>query len=444
MKLSELKLTSALLVAFIFFAAFQLNAQEMEHQVELNRPGISSHEEIGGIHLALPGVLERALQNDARLKEALERLLKREAQYRGSESQFFPKLTAETSQAFATGDRYWLSYFDLSIEEPFFQGGKALAEKNGVKLKFEEERLRLTETKLDLKQAIQILYVELLKEKELIRLGEEETKELRETYRAFQNLFETEIVPRHELIRVETLLKAANFSLIEHKETYGYLISILKEAIGMEESVPLELEPLTQLPEIKKSLSFYLVSARKNDPAYRISELQVKEKGFEKKTLEAERFPHLSLAARWNLQRDIFVDTDRAILGVVGRWNIWDFGRLSSEIKAKSHEAEEARWEALALVREKENEIRRLFHEARILKEKMKLLEASEREREELYKIEKAKLIAGEKGRRELLASFLELQSAKKKHLETVTEYRVLISKLERRRGLMDFQEEGR
>ncbi len=443
MKLHELERMNALLITFIFFTAFSVNAQEIDGQVELQTREISPREDIGR-RLRLQDVLERALENDARLKQALERLLKREAQYQGSESQFFPKLTAETSQAFATGDRHWLSYFDLSIEEPFFQGGKVLAEKNGLKLKFEEERLRLTETKLDLKQAIQILYVEILNQKELVRFSEEETKELRKTYRAFQNLFETEIIPHHELIRVETLLKKANFTLIEHKETYHYLFSILKEAIGIKETEALELEPFTQLPKLKNSLSFYLARVRKHDPIYRLCELEVKEKGFEKKVLQAERFPHVSLVARWNFHRDIFVDTDRAILGAVGKWNIWDFGRLSSEIKAKTHEMEETRWQALGLVREKENEVRRLFHGARVLKEKIKLIEAGQREREELYKNEKAKLITGERGRRELLASFLKLQSVKRKRLETVTEYRVLVLKLERNAGLMGFREEGR
>ena len=136
--------------------------------------------------------------------------------------------------------------------------------------------------------------------------------------------------------------------------------------------------------------------SRKNDPLYKITGLQIQEKEFEKKMLRAERWPTLNLAAKWDLNRDIYVHTDRVMAGVSGKWNIWDFGEArGTQIHAKEHEIEEKKWEGVIEVRDHENEIRKNFHEIRATREKVRLSESLVRECEELYKNEKTKSVAG-------------------------------------------------
>ena len=402
---------------------------------EPERPDPPAFDGDSGHLVSIDQAVQRASETSARVKRAQERLEKEKALYQGKRAEFFPQVKTEIFQAFATGDKNSLTYFDTSLEQPLFQGGKALALKRKQKAVVESEELKFVQAKLDLELDLRTIYVQLLTQKELTRITQGETKELRQAFERTQALFEKELIRRQELLRAESLLERAKHALVEHKETYDYLLGVLKEILGLEAGEALDLEPLGDLPGLSKELSDYLELARKHNPLYRIAEMRVKEKEFEKKALQGERFPHLSLVAKWNVYRDVFVDTDRGILGVEGKWNIWDFGRIGSEIKAKTHEIEETKWAGQIEIREKEDEISRLFHAARAAREKITLQETLIIEREEIYKNEKVKLIAGDKGANDLLDSYIALEEAKKEWVQAVSDFRVLITRLERNSG---------
>jgi outer membrane protein TolC len=241
---------------------------------------------------------------------------------------------------------------------------------------------------------------------------------------------------------METLLESAKHGLVKHKETYDYLLTVLKETIGIGEGESLDLEPLADFQELEESAAQYLDRARHHDPVYQLQELKVKEKQFEKRMLQADRFPKISLTAKWDQLRDVYANTNRGMVGIVGKWDIWDFGRLGSQIEAKSHEIEEMKWQGEIEIREHENAIRRIFHEARAAREKIKLTETLIQERQEIYKNEKTRLIAGEKGLQELVDSFVALEEAKTQRLQAITEYRILIVQLERKIGFEAHLEE--
>lgn len=399
------------------------------------RPDPPAFDGDSGHLVSIDQAVKKACETNERVKVAVERLEKEKALYKAKRAEFFPQVKTEIFQAFATGEKNSLTYFDTSLEQPLFQGGKALALKRKQKTIVETEELKFAQAKLDLELDLRIIYTGLLARKELTRITQGEVKELTRAFGQTRSLFEKELLRRQELLRVESLLGEAQHSLVEHKEAYDYLLEVLKETLGIEEGESLDLEPLGEITGLTEDLSGYLALARKRDPFYRITGMRVKEKEFEKKALQAERLPHLSLAARWNLYRDIFVDTDRAMLGVVGKWNIWDFGRTQSEIKAKEHEIEEMKWTGEIEIRQKEDEIRRLFHTARAAHEKIRLEKTRVEEREEFYKNEKAKLIAGAKGAAEFLDSYIALEEAKKAWIQAVTDYRVLITRLERNSG---------
>lgn len=403
-----------------------------QHTVKAAPPDALAPDQFGSL-LTLDEALARALQSDAEVKRALARLHKEESLYKGSLAEFFPKLGGEAFSAFATGDKHFVNYVEAGLEQPIFQGGKILAQRKKRKTIVESERMKLEEAKLDLELAVRVLYAEVLREKELTRTCQGEVRELSLEYERVKKLVDREILQRHEFFRIETLLQGAKHALVKHKETYDYLVTVLKETVGISEGESLELEPLRDFPELEGDVLSYLNTARQNDPVYKLKDLRVQEKQFEKRELQADRFPYLALSAKWNRFDDVFVDTNRVMLGVVGKWNIWDFGRLGSKIKAKSHEIEETKWEGELQVRQYEREIREVFHQSRAVREKIRLTEALIRERQEIYKNEKTRLIAGEKGTGELIDSFIALEEAKMGNLEAVTEYRLLLARLGRR-----------
>ena len=388
-----------------------------------------------GSLLTLSEAMSRTLESDARVKEAVERLEKEKSLYKSKRAEFFPTISTDLFQAAATGARKSLTYFNTSITQPLFQGGKLRAEKARQETRVKQEELRLEEVKLDLKLNTEILYAQALQEKELTRLSQKMVKELGKHYQAVKALHKKELTTNYELLHVETLLAKAKQGLVKHKETYDYLIGFLKTLLGIGDSESLDLEPLKDVPALDEEAHVYLDSS-KRDPLYQIKELQVEEKGFEKRSLQADRFPHVGLVAKTDVSRDIYVDTNRFVLGVGVKWDIWDFGKLGNQIKAKSHEIEETKWAGKAEIQEKERKIRKLFHAARALKEKIRLSETLIIEREEGYKNEKVRIIAGDKGTEEALDSFLALQQAYGEQVNAVTEYRIAVSSLKRQAAI--------
>ncbi len=412
------------LFAVVLFSANAFNAAAADVAL--------SPEQFGSL-LTLDEAVARALKNHAEVKRAVARLQKEESLYKGALAEFFPKLSGEITSAVATGDKHFVNYVDTGIEQPIFQGGKAVAQKQKQKAIVQSEQLRLEQAKLDVEAGVRVLYAEVLSEKELTRIAQGEVKELSTQYERIKKLVEQEVLPRYEFFRMETLFQGAKQALVKHKETCDYLFTVLKETIGIGEGESLDLEPLGDFQELDENALSYLTSARKSDPVYKLRDLKIREKEYEKKELSADRYPHLSLTAKWNEASDVFVDTNRVMVGFVGKWNIWDFGRLGSKINAKSHEIEEMKWEGELQVKKHERGIREAFHEARAVREKIRLTEALIREREELYKNEKTRLIAGEKGSGELIDSFMALEEAKIKNVQAVAEYRVLLVKLEKK-----------
>ncbi|MDP2643558.1 MAG: TolC family protein [Desulfobacterales bacterium] len=383
-----------------------------------------------GSLLTLDEAVQRTIKDDASLKQARERLMKEEALYKGKLAEFLPKLGSEGFQGLATGNRQSLTFFDTYVEQPIFLGGKSVAEKRKQRARVENESLQLEQVKSEVELSVRILYVELLKEKELTRIAQGEVIELGRHLERTQNLYEREAVPRFEVLRAESLLQGAKHALVKHKETYDYLSAVLRETIGLGESETIEMEPLGEITEIEPDFGAYLASARLNDPIYKIKQLEIEEKKQEKRILEAERYPHISLAAKWNLYKDVFVDTNRFVVGLAAKWNIWDFGRLGSEIKAKDHEMEEAKWAGTVEIRRKEKELRRLYHEARSAREKIRLHETLRREREEEYKNEKVMHIAGQKGTNEILDVWISREAARMDWVKAVSEYRSIMARL--------------
>ena len=386
-----------------------------------------------GSLLTLEQAISKTLQEDAKVKVAIERLEKEKALYKGAQAEFFPKFGTEFFGAVATGQSKTVDYFDAFLEQPIFEGGKAVFNKKKQKVRVENEALRFEEAKLDLNLYVRILYAQVLEEKELTRIAQGEVKELSGASCRASVLFQKEIITRGDVMGVETLLQKAKTDLVTRKESYDYFLALLTETVALGAGESLELEPLSKIPELSEDAGIYLEMSRKSDPLYKRTGLEIQEKEFEKKMLSSERWPTVSLVAKWDLDRDIYVNADRVMAGVTGKWNIWDFGRLNAQVHAKKHEIEAKKWEGVIEIRDHENEIRRIFHEIRAAREKIRLSEALLLEREELYKNEKTKSVAGERGASQLLDSFVALEEARTQNLEAVTECRILFAKLGRK-----------
>ncbi len=380
---------------------------------------------------SIDDAISRTIDNNAQVKSAIARLEKEKSLYRGSRAEFFPKLGTEIFAAGATGQKSTVSYFQTTLEQPLFKGGKLFYGKKKQKVRVEAEEIRLQQEKQDLALEVKLIYASALNEKELLRISQNEVREISRSQACFKALYENMIVSAAEINRINSMLASAKEKTVRHKENYDYLMFVLKQVMDIDDSEIIELQPVSELPAIEDSVMEYLDAYRKTNAVYKLTELAVKEKEFEKKIIQADRYPHISLAVKWDVYNDTFVDNNRAMAGIIGKWDIWDFGRVGSKVSAKTHEIEEVKWASRAKILEEEREIYRLFHDARAIREKIQMFDVQIVELQEYYKNEKVRLIAGQKADAEILESFLRLENMRISQIEAITDYRAILYKLQ-------------
>jgi len=386
--------------------------------------------------------IDRTVESDAAVRRALVRLQGEKAKLDLKQAQFFPEVKGDTFAGFASGESGRLAFLNVRIEQPLFEGGRRLYEKRKQAVRLQMSESELAITKLNLALEVRLIYSKLLHEKEMVRLIQDVRNQVSVSYEKAKTLFDQALITRAQLIEAEVLNEKTKQALLLHKEKQDYLQEVLSRALGMGPGEALELEPLGELPRLHEAIDDYLRGAH-DDPAYRLQDLRVREKELEKKALGAKRWPSLMLTGGWEVNRDVYVDFNRAVIGLKGSWNIWDFGRLHAQMKAAESEIEEAKWQRIIQAREKEKRVRELFHEARIARGDIALREKFLASRSEDYKNLKTKQIAGETDEKDALSGFLDLESAREAMLEAVTQFRVLAAKLERESALLGVEMRG-
>ncbi len=375
--------------------------------------------------LSLDEVLSRLLQDHTSIRKALIGVAKAQELKKAGTAGAFPEITADAYSAFATGETQGLVYSDVTLRLPLFSGGKYREERRLRDEEIELQKLRVEEARLLLALEVRKMYYGLLEEKELIRLARDLSIELREHAESMRLLFEREAITKLELLGAESLLAWSKHSLVEHKEKSDYWLSVLKRLLELGEDVRIEFLPVTGLPEPPYLSAEEFDSALTQSPSLRMGEHTVRARKHEEKILKATRWPEISFSSRYNRDRDVFVDTNRFMVGLEGRMTLWDFGRTAHEIRAKAYEVEEARLELKLEAERKEQQIRRLLAAMRTLHEEIRLRKAEMIEHREAYRNDRAALTAGEKGKTGALPAALNLYGAQERYLKVVTAYRV-------------------
>jgi len=386
----------------------------------------------GGTLLTLEESLARVLKDDAQVKRAEARLEKEEALLKAVKREAFPKLKTELYTAAVSHDNRGIIFWTSEIRLPLFEGGRRIHEKRKKDLEVQEQKLHIEETRQEVAYQVKAIYIGLLKEKELTRLSQEWVKESQKFYITMKSLYEKELMTREDLFRWEALYKAAQQELLKHKEAMDYGESLIMELAAVGEREHIELEPLGEVSAKELDFNTSLEEMRKQNPLYEITKLRVKQKEEEKKVLRSERFPKLGLSTRFNLAKDSFVDQNRFELGIVGSWNIWDFGVLGNEIKAKEAEIKEVTEDGHIQTRTLEHEARKLMGDLRVAWGKIEATKGLLQDKKEAYQNDKTRLLAGEKGEAEIFDAFVTLTQVQMTVIEAITDYRLLSIQLEK------------
>ncbi|MBI4972089.1 MAG: TolC family protein [Candidatus Omnitrophica bacterium] len=401
-----------------------------------NSSGFCEEPVFRGKVLKLEEVVNLALSSDPRILLVKARLDKEKALHEAVMRGFFPKLRTElygalTSEASNRGIVYWTT----EVRIPVFEGGRRLHELKAESLKIDEKQLYLAETENEIREEIKLIYIGVLKEKELLTISQNWLREVTAYFEIANKLGDAELFTEEEILHVKTMLREAQFEHLKHKEAFDYGQSLLKDILGLAPEEKIELENLDALkkPEIEKDQ--FIKSMKEGNSFYKILDLKVKETEEEKKILFSERFPKLSLTGRFRVARDNSIDENRFEAGILGSWNIWDFGELGSRIKAKEFEAASLKSENNFQIKNKEREAGKLISDLRVLWGKLSLKRAALDEKKKHHHGEIVRLMTGDTGKFQVIDSLIDFVKARMAVIEAASDYWILEAKLETFKG---------
>lgn len=396
----------------------------------LTASGWSDELPLEGKLITLDSALAQVLNDHVKVKLTQAKIEKEAALLRVAQMGALPKLSTEYSAALATQDGPGIGFWTTEIKLPLFQGGRRIHEVRKGRFGVEKEKLSADAMRRNVAFEVRTIYISLVRERELLALTSEWLEESRKLARIMLELYEKKLAKEEELLQVRRLFREARFEHVKHKESLDYFEALLLQLLNVGNSDRIEIEPLKAISRTKIDPTTFLPAFRGEHPLYRVNDLERLQAVEDKSILASERFPKISLTSRFRVARDSYLDQNRFEVGVVGSWDIWDFGVLGERLKAKEAEVKEREAAGQLEILELEREARGLISEVNASWEQVKLAEALFKEKKLRYQNERTRLIAEESNKIKLFDAFLELVRSRINLVNVVSESRILQARL--------------
>ena len=330
-----------------------------------------------------------ALANHPSVQLSQLDVMQAQAKKSGAFGRMLPELSTSFYGALSTDET--IMAFDVRATQPLFLGGELMAKKKKAEdgLKISQHRQSLT--KAEIAYAARRLFYEIKKTEAEVKLAEEELIHARKQKDAAEALVEKENEPAAALFEKAAQVSQKEKDLLERKQELENLYAQLLSVAGLnpEASYVLADVEANQAGE-------WLDITNANADLKKVLALQVHAANQDIKIARANRFPKAYLVSRYRREDESFYEKNALEAGVLVKWNIWDFGVTSSEIRVQKAELAKQELFRQEELRKHEAELRQLRS---MLKAKEKVIEIARREStasEEQFKNAKAKLINGD------------------------------------------------
>ncbi len=387
--------------------------------------------EAKGIQIGLDTLISRIMNDHSEIERARYRIEKEEALFRSAKGSLLPQVTVDTlaGSEFIPGEKSGF-FGEAGLRFSLFEGGRHIHEKKKQALKVEESKFLKLEDEMETIYQIKALYLNTLRQAELLKLAQEWVRETGQHYRILRILRDKDLVLEAELLRGASQFEESQLKLIQHKEAYDYGLSLLCELLKMTPNERLMLEPVGETYNREFSENAYIEQLRKSHPMYQILPLKVSELESEKKILFSERLPEISFVSRFQSSRVDF-DQNRYELGLQGSWNIWDWGVTSNQIKAKAAEINELKTENKMKLKQLEEEVKKKMSDYKIEKMNLNYLKTYLKEIKKKYEGEKTKFLAGRNSSFDVIESFIQLKKAQMEWIDGLFDMKITLAQIE-------------
>lgn len=311
--------------------------------------------------LNLKKAVEIALNNSSVIKEAMYNEKVALENKRSALSNMLPKLSAEYSYAhlkydpivyFHTGpvtqeiiSGYRNTYsWSITAVQPIFTGLALFSNYKISSIGLDREKLLLDVAKLDVTFEVKKAYFNVLMEKRMVEVMEEEVAQLKAHLEDARNFYEQGIIPKNDLLKSEVAYSIAEQKLERSKSEFNVAVSNLNRVLSFNINKRLVLQDITSLPDYRGKLEDLIDTALKKRPEILAMNKAIEQAKWAVRMAKGRFAPTISVFGKYERQGDdfeanenIYTNEKNFILGVQAKWEFFESGKKFFDVRREKY-----------------------------------------------------------------------------------------------------------
>lgn len=397
------------------------------------------------VNVTLDETIQRAFENNRTIKESVA---DRERAYWGlseARRQGNPQITWSFNGARVGGLYYRSSGLKssfsntASVSMPIYQGGRLKEGRVSARYALSAADLALENTMQTVRLQSTIYYFNVLQNRNLVEVYEEEVMTLQEHLRNVNAQFRVGTVAKVDVLESQVELANAQQNLVRTQNNYDVAVAELNNYIGLPADTVVRPQDTLTYKKYTLSLNDCITYALENRPDAAIADYNVKQAESNKRSAKAGWRPSVSAGISKEIDTEHLWNhkySDQWRAGISASWNVFDGGITRAQVNQA--EAELVRLQEIAAqTREQiQLDVQSYYLQLKAAEKNIATTQASVALAEENYKIAQVRYAAGVGTNLDVMDASRKLTEARSNYFTALYSYNTAKASLERYMGV--------
>ncbi len=397
--------------------------------------------------LTLEESISIALKNNASIKLANEKIKEAKAEQSQALSTLFPKigssssytrLNEKTTMSSVVVSSDEIYDYNLNLIQPIFHGGLIPA------YQLQQENLKANQNNFeavqnDLIMEVKRAYFHVLEAEKFEKVAEEAVTQVKAHLNVVEAYFKEGLVSEVEVLRVKVALANAQQNLVNADNGKELAKSLFNSLLNRDLSQEVILEDVLALEDYNIVLPSAISQAVSSRPEIKQMQnnLHISEKGVS--IARSFFFPQVALIGNWDKKKGAEIPVDKwdegwsAVVSV--EMDVWDWGENLNGVRKANAQLEQTKSSFELLKNNVELEVRQAYFNLLSAKEKIKLQDEAIKEADKNFRDTSLRFKEGLSTNTDVLDAQTLLSQAKTNYYQSLYEYNIAVSDLERAVG---------
>ena len=277
--------------------------------------------------LSVNQCVESALQKNALVGISQEHIHQAQARIIQARGEMLPVLSTDVYGAVST-DQPVLTW-NTMVKQPLFLGGELIAQKEKADTDLAISKKEKVLTQIQLASLVRKTFFETKKAEAEVQLLQEELAYSKTLLVADKKLFRANYLTQEKVLEREANAGSKEKELWDREKNLEHLYANLLQLTGLDANKAYVLEDVADVGNWGNMPS----PDTKDNPFLDILDLQISQLREDIKIAKSDLFPKVHLVSKYRKEKDSFYEKDAFEAGVLGHWNIWDFGITTGKIE---------------------------------------------------------------------------------------------------------------